>query len=174
MNRQSAVCPSVRNKARLWFLQSQTLQANRAGTPLLSTADRSVARNALTAQGGGSGHVAPPTWLRQCGDRVTGNCRRFLAVGGEQRTASDSRRATAPIKRSARGRGMSLATEQRAMTARACKHSTGESAAKIAARLRATCRQVFDFSSDIRAVSVRQSKMRSCVVHHATRPASAE
>ncbi len=90
MNRQSAVCPSVRNKARLWFLQSQTLRANRAGTPPLSTADRSAARNALTAQGGGSGHVAPPTSFRQCGDRVTGNCLRFLAVGGEQRGATDS------------------------------------------------------------------------------------
>jgi hypothetical protein len=116
MNRQTAVCPSVRNKARLWLLQSQTLRANRAGTPPLSTADRSGARNALTAQGGGSGHVAPPTSFRQCGDRATGNCRRFLAVGGEQRAATDNRRATAPIERSRRGRGVSLATEQRAMT----------------------------------------------------------
>ncbi len=70
----------------------------------------------MTAQGGGSGHVAPPTSFRQCGDRVTGNCRRFLGVGGEQCAASDTRRATAPIERSRRGRGVSLATEQRAMT----------------------------------------------------------
>ena len=52
LNRQRPMRHSVRNQARLWFLQSQTLQAHRAGTPPLSTADRSAARNALTARGG--------------------------------------------------------------------------------------------------------------------------
>jgi hypothetical protein len=38
---------------------------------------------------------------------------------------------------------MSLATEQRAMTARACKHSTSNCAGRIATRLRPTCRQTW-------------------------------
>jgi hypothetical protein len=136
--------------------------------------EHSAASKTLTAQGGGSGHVAPPTSFRQCGDRVAGNCRRFLAVGGKQRAASDSRRATAPIKRSKFGRGMSLATGQCAMTARAGKHSNGKSAAKIAARLRATCRQPFDFSSDSRAVFARQSVVWRRVIHRSGSPAAIE
>jgi hypothetical protein len=116
MNRQSAVCPSVRNKARLWFLQSQTLRASRAGTSAAVNVEHSAASKTLTAQGGGFGHVAPPTSFRQCGDRVTGKCQRFLAVGGEQHIATTASRDCTPSERSRRVMGMSLATEQRAMT----------------------------------------------------------
>ena len=170
----STLRPSVRNKARLWFLQSQTLRANRDGTSPLSTADRSGARNALTAQGGGSGHVASPTLSRQYGNRVTGNCRSFLAVGGEQSTATDSDVRLHAIERNRRVAGRTLAALASGMTETGLPavneqmHRQGSSAAALnvpsalrrfirqpSVRRKILCRAATRRTAGIRAISER-------------------
>ncbi len=89
MNHRSAVCPRSETKRGFGFSKANPYEPT---GPERRRCQRWRRRRSttLTAQGGGSGHVAAPALLRQCGDRVTGNCRRFLAVGGEQRTATDS------------------------------------------------------------------------------------